>query len=372
MKKIIYNLVALVVVVLLFVFFPISEKNESPENAVNYKAEIVKIVSESPDTDTQVLEVQFNEGENAGHNIDVTEDSSVLSVPREFKAGDKVILTGYTSENGETFYYILDFQRQNVLLWLFVVFVVLVLAITGNQGAGSLIGMVFSFWVIFKIILPSILAGGSAIWAAVMGILVIVPATFYLGHGINKKTTIAGVSTIVTLIGIGLMAKYFAGIGNLSGLSSEEINFLKLDTLMNIDVRGLVVAGMIIGILGILDDVTISQASVVQELKSANKKMGFWELFASAMRVGRDHISSMVNTLVLIYAGSYMPLLLLFIDRSRAFIEVLNYEFVAEQIIATLVGSIGLVLAVPITTFFAALFLSKDAPKDLHGHSHSH
>lgn len=365
-------MVALAVVVGLFFVFPVNngvEGTEGSEQATKFNGIVTKVSeSVSEDKSTKFLQVQVND-----QILNITEDSSQFSIPREFEVGDKVIVAQYVDEIGGSTFYIEDFQRIDVLKWLVVAFVLVVLVVTRNQGFGSLIGMVFSFWVIFKVVLPGILAGGDAIWAAIQGVVLIVPVAFFLGHGISRKTLVAAGATLITLIFTGFMAKIFGDIANLSGISSEELNYLKLDTMAVIDFSGLIVAGMIIGVLGILDDITISQASVVQELKSANKKLSFVELFKSAMRVGRDHIASMVNTLVLIYAGASLPMLLLFIDRSKDFMEVINYEFVAQEMIETLVGSMGLILAVPITTLLACWFVGKGGKSaDKLAHSHVH
>jgi uncharacterized membrane protein len=150
---------------------------------------------------------------------------------------------------------------------------------------------------------------------------------------------------------------FFVKFGHLTGLSSEEASFLKLETVQQIDFKGLLLAGMMIGLLGVLDDITIAQAAVVQQLLDTNKKFSVFELYRRAMNVGRDHIASMVNTLVLVYAGASLPLLLLFLDFSQPLTQVMNYEFLAEEIIKTLLGSIALIMAVPITTLLASFIL---------------
>ncbi len=221
--------------------------------------------------------------------------------------------------------------------------------------------MIFSFFVLFRLVLPLILLGYNPVWSAIGGCVLIIPATFYLSHGVKHKTTVAILGTLVTLILTGVLAYIFAHLGNLSGLSDEAASFLKADTGDRIDFQGLLLAGILISMLGVLDDISVSQASVVQELEGAKKNISFVELYRRTMNVGKDHIASMVNTLVLVYAGASIPLLLLFIDHSHTFWEVLNYEFVAKEIIQTLVGSIGLILTVPVTTFIACIWHRKSA-----------
>ena len=164
--------------------------------------------------------------------------------------------------------------------------------------------------------------------------------------------------TLIALIITGILSSVFVEAARLTGFASEEAGFLRVARQM-INIKGLLLAGIIIGVLGILDDITISQSAIVFQLKEANKKLKFNELYKRAMNVGQDHISSMVNTLVLVYAGASLPLLLLFIDNPQPFFEVINYEIIADEIVRTLVGSIGLILAVPITTLIAALVSNK-------------
>ena len=213
--------------------------------------------------------------------------------------------------------------------------------------------------VIFKLLIPLIMQGWSPVLVSIMTSALIIPVTFYLSHGLNKKTSVAVVSTLISLVITGVLVLIFTETTKLTGFASEEAGFLQVQMGGEINIKGLLLAGMIIGTLGILDDVTINQAAIVEKLKEANKEMGFGELYKKAMSVGQDHISSMVNTLVLVYTGASLPLLLLFVDSSRSFGEVLNNEIVADEIVRTLVGSVGLMLAVPITTFLAAKWMKR-------------
>ncbi|MCG2686467.1 YibE/F family protein, partial [Candidatus Parcubacteria bacterium] len=207
---------------------------------------------------------------------------------------------------------------------------------------------------IFKFILPQISAGRDPILVAIVGSLLIIPLTFYLSHGLNRKTTTAVLGTLAALLITGILAKIFTEATHLTGYASEEAAFLQVIKEGTINIKGLVLAGIIIGVLGILDDITVAQAAVVQQLKKANPQLKSSQLFTQAMGVGQDHIASMVNTLVLVYAGASLPLLLLFVDNPLPFSQVINYEIIAEEIVRTLVGSIGLIAAVPITTFLAS------------------
>jgi len=179
--------------------------------------------------------------------------------------------------------------------------------------------------------------------------------SYFLSHGINTKSVIAIMGTFGALVVTGILAYIYSDLTGLTGFGSEEAGFL-LDTLPRESFYKLLLAGMIIGSLGVLDDITISQASIVEELRKANHRLGFAQLFSSAMRIGHDHIASLVNTLVLVYAGSALPLLLLFVVSDLGYIDLLNYEALAEEIVRTLVASIGLITAVPLTTLIASYF----------------
>jgi uncharacterized membrane protein len=287
-----------------------------------------------------------------------------------YQIGDKVMVYQASQDT----FLIADQVRTDALLILFVIFIALVLLISKWRGLGSLIGMAISFAIIIYFILPKIASGSNPILIAILGSIIIIPATFYPSHGINRKSSIAIISTIIALLITGFLANYFIDFAKLTGLASEEAGFLQAMYPGLINLKGLLLAGIIIGVLGVLDDVTVSQASIVEQLKGANPNLKTTEVYKRAMQVGHDHISSVVNTLVLVYAGASLPLLLLFNDAARPFAELVNYEMIAEEIIRTLVGSIGLILAVPISTLLAAWFVEGKVLEsgDSHHHHHHH
>lgn len=353
MKNLILTIL-LGLVSVLFIFTPLVKaqaNNELIEGAV------VKILSEKQTY--QKLEVLITKGNIKGKIIEVEQGEFASPNPQLYKVGDELVLQASEGIDGNTIYNIADYQRRSELFYLFVIFAVLTIVIGGIWGITSLIGMVFSFFIIFSFILPQIIKGNDPVLTTVLGAIVIIPVTFYLSRGVNIKTHVSIIGTLITLIVVGLLSSLFVNITRLSGFSSEESRFLLLETQNQINMKGLLLAGMIISSLGILDDITISQASIVKELKDANKALKAGQLFQSAMRVGRDHISSLVNTLVLVYAGASLPLLLLFVNNPKPLEQVINLEIIAEEIVKTLVGSIGLILAVPITTLIAAYYFSK-------------
>jgi uncharacterized membrane protein len=307
----------------------------------------------------QELKVSITKGSLKDQAIVVKSgEVAFANIPR-YEEGDRLIINYTKDFEGNDLFYITDYVRRNALLWLFVIFVILAVAVGKVWGITSILGMGFSFLVIFKFILPQIINGADPVFIAIVGSIFIIPVTFYLSHGFNSKTHIAMIGTFIAIIITGLLAATFVEVSKLTGFASEEAGFLQFEKQGLINMKGLLLAGIIIGTLGILDDVTVSQSAIVFQLREANKKLGPKRLYNQAMKVGHDHVSSMVNTLVLVYTGAALPLLLLFINNPRPFSEVINYEIIADEIVRTLVGSIGLILAVPITTFLAAYYYKK-------------
>jgi len=307
----------------------------------------------------QKLEMMITRGSLTGRTIAVENGDLPTTYLQRYKVGDQLVLTYSRNFQGNDVYYITDYVRRDGLLLLFLIFVGVVILIGRWYGLTSLIGMAVSFLVIFKFILPQISSGRDPITVAISGSLFMVPVTFYLSHGINKKTTIAIIGTILSLVVTGILASLFVEITRLTGFVSEEANYLQVFQPGVINIKGLLLAGIIIGGLGVFDDITVSQSAIVAELKNASRHSTFVDLYSRAMKVGHDHIASMVNTLVLVYTGAALPLLLLFINNPRPFSEVINYEIIAEEIVRTSVASIGLVLAVPITTLLAAFIFAR-------------
>ncbi len=313
---------------------------------------------EVTDVYEQTLVVNVYKGSLAGQEIEVPTNQEKIAGSRSYQVGDKLLI-GFTETEGQQNFYIIDFIRRRSLLSAFFIFSVLVLAVGRLQGATSLLGMGVTYLVIFQLILPVILSGTSPILAAFAGSFLIIPVTFYLSHGLNRKTTVAVVSTVLALGITSLLAVYFVDAAWLTGFASEEAGYLQTVNTAQLNMKGLLLAGIIIGALGVLDDITVAQAAVVEQLNDANKDLKAKDLFFRAMNVGRDHIASMVNTLILVYTGSVLPLLLIFVNNPRPAWEIINYEIIAEEIIRTFVGSIGLILAVPITTLFAVWLVKK-------------
>lgn len=295
----------------------------------------------------------------------------------ELVPGDRVLVSELTNRDGTT-YLIKDRVRRTSLWVLSLVFALLVVAVGGRQGALSLVGLGITFLVLVRFIVPAILDGWAPLPTAIAGSLVILAAAMVVGHGPNPKTWIAVGGTAVSLLLTGLLAVFAVGFVRLTGVGEEGAATLQVLTLGNIDARGLLLAGIIIGALGVLDDVTTTQSSTVIELRRANPSLGTPQLFARAMNVGRDHIAATTNTLVLAYAGASLPLLLIYAGQPHPFGILISYDQLATEIVRTLAGSIGIVAAVPVTTALAAVlvgsgFVTPDADEDGEAHAgHAH
>src|SRR5829696_5444979 len=284
-----------------------------------------------------------------------------------FRAGQRVQLAVAEQPGQPPTYYIQDLERGRPMLVLMALFVGAVIAFGRWQGIRSLLGLGLSFLIIVGFVVPSILRGHSPVAVAVTGAMAIMLISLYLSHGLGPKTTAAVVGTALALGLTAALAIVFVAAASLTGLGDEEAlsaNF----AVGGLSLRGLLLAGIIIGGLGVLDDVTMSQASLVSELHHANPTVGMAALVAGALRVGRDHIAATVNTLFLAYAGAALPLLIVFVTGTVSLSTVATTEIVAVEIVRALCGSVGLIAAVPLTTVLAALVATEEAPS---GHSHA-
>lgn len=307
----------------------------------------------------QRLEVRFLEGASRGRTQVVENGQFSVVNYQPFGPGDRLLLSETVTPDGAAVYQISDVVRRDAMMLLAAVFVCLTLLIGRLRGLASLVSLTFSFAVVFAFILPRIAAGSDPILVSIAAAAIIIPVSFYLSHGLNRKTTSAVIGTLAALVVTALLARAEVRAARLTGFSSEEALFLQTATTHGFDMSGLLLAGIIIGLLGVLDDITIAQAAVVNQLSLANPGMPVSEMLRRAMDVGTDHIASLVNTLVLVYTSTAMPLLLLFTMGAAPFKELINYEIVAEAVVRALVASIGLILAVPITTVVAALYLGR-------------
>jgi uncharacterized membrane protein len=267
-------------------------------------------------------------------------------------------------------YSFVEFERRSPLVWMAILFVVVVLALGRWRGVRSLLGLAVSLVLVVKFVVPAILSGEDAVAVAIVGALAVMLATILLAHGVGAKSLSALLGTAVSLGLVVLLSQVFVELANISGFASDQSTLLAVGQ-DQLSLHGLVIAGMVIAALGVLDDVTVSQASTVMALRAADPTQGLRRLYSSALSVGRDHVAATVNTLVLAYVGASLPTVLLFSLAGTSFGDAANNEAVAQSIVATLAGSIGLIAAVPITTALAALFATRLPQSVVAGSAHA-
>ena len=299
-----------------------------------------------------LVEVLVSEGEYRSERFDIEQP-----VESTISSGDGILVDLVDFGDGTIQAVFYDFERSTPMLLLVILFVTSIVVLGRWRGVGALAGLAMSFVVIVVFALPALLDGTNAVAVAIVTAGAIAFIALFLAHGRGLSTAVALLSTLASLAITALLAGVFLAVSNFTGFGDENVGFL--DALgSQIDPRGLLLAGIVIGSLGVLDDVTVTQVSAVWELKRATPDATFADLYGRALRIGRDHISSTVNTLFLAYAGASLPLLLLFSEANEGLGSVATREIVAVEIVRALVGSVGLVASVPISTALAAKVLA--------------
>lgn len=337
------------ILILVFILFILPSTLFAQNPLERYEAEVTQIQHDG-------VTVTVLEDDKKGQEFNV----ELFDQRQQLKEGDKVIVSVVNGMEGTQSVIIEDHVRRFPLMVLFALFLLVVIIIGKVKGILSFIGMVFSFLIIGQFIVPQILLGNNPLLISLLGSLFIIPATFYIGHGFKWQTTVAVVSTFLALFITGFLAYIFVPFAKLTGFAAEEATFIQAMPGTTINIQSLLLAGIIIGAMGVLDDITISQTSIVDKLIKANPKYSYKKVFKEAMDVGRDHISSLVNTLILVYAGAALPLFVLFHNAQLgSYSDVMNMEIIATEIVRTLVSSIGIIMAVPITTVLASWYIKK-------------
>lgn len=315
----------------------------------------------------QTITVLFLDGPHANSRQTFSQDKF------EVEEGEVI----FVQESTEGNFQILEKDRVPMILWIVALFVALILMLNGKQGLKSLLGLALSFAVIVFVMLPLVVRGISPLLVSVVVGAAILSAVLFLSHGFNRGSVIALGGTLGAIVCAGLLSLGASVWMRLTGLGSDEALNALIVTGGLINFSDLLLAGIIVGMLGVLDDIAITQVAVVGEIKRANPSLSNREVFVRALRVGKEHVSALVNTLVLAYTGASFPLLILLYKSGVRFDMLISQEVVASEIVRTLIGSIGLIIAVPLTTWLAARYLSKDDhthdghAHHHHGHSHS-
>lgn len=333
------------------------------------RAEVIEILEEGTiamgdrDQNYQIASVRVLEGEHQGLVAEIDFGKRQLRADDyRLAAGEVVVVNVSETPDSRVNLYFVDFVRSTPLLLLAAAFAAAILAISRWKGLRSLLSMAFSLFVIIGYIIPHILAGEDPLVVSIIGSAILLGVTLYLTYGWTIKTHAAVLGMLAALLLTGILAGFFVNLARLSGTGDENAMFLIQFMQSGINLRGLLLGGMIIGALGVMDDLVTTQASVVVELHQANPALDFRGLFRSAMRIGQDHVAATVNTLVLAYVGASLPLFLMFSLARGNYSSLANYSFIAEEIVRTLVGSLGLIAAVPLTTAIAIAFVLRIQP----------
>lgn len=335
-----------------------------------YRAEVLEVLDQEerliPGTETehlyQTIRARLLEGPEEGKEVTIENDYLAL------EEGDRFYLNHTVFANGTEAYGVIGVDRTGALLWIVGFFVLVVVLFGGWQGVRSLLALGGSFFAIFYVLMPGLLAGFSPLLLSFAVAAVILAAAIFFTHGLNRESVVAYGGTMGAVFATGLFATIAVSATHLTGFAADEAVYLNFNTQGTLDFTGLLLGAIIIGVLGVLDDIAVTQAAIVGELYDSRPDMGKLEVYRRALRVGREHVGALVNTLVLAYTGASLPLLLLLYLSPAGPVSVFNMEIFATEIVRTIIGSVGLVLTVPFVTALAAHFL--------HGHkrtsTHSH
>jgi len=344
-------------------WFELPERRDAPGQTLH--GMVVRVVEER--------EESTDRGQQRTRILEVAVDSRVVTVEEQTtagaiglvppQAGDAVLVQSTQAPTGGEVFYIVDHGRTRTL-WIFgALFVALVLFVGRWYGVRSLLGLAVTYLVLMRFIIPAILSGYSPLLVSMVGGVGIMASSLALAHGIDRKSTAAIGGTAAALVLIVVLSQIAIVAAKLTGLvGDDEASTVFVLFGGAIDARGLLLSGILIGALGALDDVTMTQSSAIFELHDANPTLQPRGLYERGMRIGRDHIASIVNTLVLAYAGASLPLLVILASQTEGMSTLLNREFLASEIVRTLVGSIGIVAAVPLTTAVAAMLATGQRP----------
>lgn len=333
-----------------------------------FKAVVVEILEEGTrplegldrDEQFQTIVARITEGPRAGELVTVENDSTVL-----LNVGNHFYLHRLAPMGEEPeLWSVGEPDRLWVLAALTALFIMVTVIVAGYAGLRSLFALAGSFALIGYGLIPSIFGGMSPVVAAVLFGTIILTLNMFVTHRFNKPSAVALLGSIAALLFAALVAQLAVIFAQLSGLSSDEAVFLNFAANGTIDLSGLLLGGILVGIIGVLNDVSVSQAHTVAELYDANPSLSRRSIWDRSMKVGREHMGAMVNTLPLAYAGVSLPLLLLFSQSDAPLTFIVNREIFAEEVIRALAGSIGLMLSGALATLLAVLMLVPKTPRD--------
>jgi uncharacterized membrane protein len=339
-----------------------------------WRGEVVEVLSQEsiiiPGTETestvQTINFEIIDGPQEGDFVTIENDYLVL------EAGDSFYFNHNVYIDGSVSYAVTNIDRRGALTFFILLFVVVVVAFGGWQGVRSLVALGGSFVAIFYVLLPGLVAGYNPLLLSMLVASGVLFAAIFFTHGFNRESVVAYGGTMLAVLLTSVVALFAVFETDLTGFVSDESVFLNFATDGVLDFTGLLLGAIIIGVLGVLDDIAVTQAAVVTELFQSNKSLTRKQVYQKAVRVGKEHVSALVNTLVLAYVGASLPLLMYFHLSPLSFWSLVNSELFATEIIRAIVGSIGLIMTVPIVTGLAVYYLRGYTPTHSHSHSHSH
>lgn len=316
----------------------------------------------------QNLELKILTGPLTGQTVKYLGISDVqVTSTGLYRPGDKVIVSYNRDDTGKYVFYVIDYVRSGALLWLLIFFIAVILLVGRLKGLRALFSFFLSFLFIIYVMVPLFLRGWNAIAVGIIGSLIILLLIIYFTEGYNRKSHIAALGILFSLIFTAVLSAIFTASNHLTGLASDEISFLISAINHPLNYKNLLLASMFIGALGVLDDVVMGQIEAVSQIKIANPFLKNIQIFKMAIKIGQSHLGAIINTLFLAYISAALPLVLLIGLHQEPFVsfsDIINNEQVATEIVRTLVGIIGLCSAVPISTWLAAEYL-KITPEPL-------
>lgn len=361
-KKIILTLIGLIFIVNSSVSAEVSEEYSSfNERALILEVEQVDETYNDFINIIQYVQLEVLSGDYEGDIIDI---ENVLSGNPAYdvlvEPGDRVILEIHKFSESEVDFFILQFERDRYLYFLILLFILMLLAIGGRKGLKTVITLALTLFLIFKVLLPLMLEGYNPITMTILVSTIIIIITILIVSGVNMKSLSAILGTIFGVIIAGVLAYIVGKYANLTGLSSDQASMLLYSPLgEELNFRYLLYSGIILGALGAVMDVCMSIASSIDEIHKANERLSRKRLFRSGMNVGKDIMGTMSNTLILAYTGSSLTLILLYMVYNINYLKIINFDLIATEIVRSFSGSIGLILAIPITALIASMLLKR-------------
>ncbi len=353
------------------IFLPLlthAADNDAPRNET-FKALVVKVAEERKVTrEDGTVDVQQNllllalDGKYKGQQLESHGIGDFDIVAQEaYQAGDKVYVDIIRTDDGRDQFFVVDYVRTGWIYLLAAIFIIITVVVGGRKGWRSLLSLLLSIAIVLLVVVPFIIKGFNPLVVAVGGSLLIMMAIIYLTDGYNRKSHLAIITVFFSLALTVLLAWLFTELTRLSGFSSEEATLLIGTSVGSINFRGLLLAGMLIGAVGVLDDIILGQIEAVDQINQANPKLKPGRVFKSAMEIGKTHLGAIINTLFLTYVGVALPLLILFYVNSSglSLLQIINNDVIATEIVRTLVGSVGLMVSMPIATWLASRYLKK-------------